>query len=247
MQVGLYHSLTRTRSLALRACELCSESNLQLLVEHQTRMRVLSEPSEAKDLSSRPCFVTLLESAFTLCDALSPLESAFTQTTRGGGSPSQEILKFHLKFCAPALGFFMPRSYSFSASRSTSGGSGGVRGYLYGSFFGLTSNLQHLTSAFQSGYSPQARGFSVPLSTCRRFDPAKEFSPPALASGSQLIVSHAPEIRPGEKVFFGGARLGSFSPLVSWFLRGLSTASSEKGEGPGGGVTQAPGGMRKNE
>ena len=53
------------------------------LSEHPTRMSVLSERSEAKDLSSH---LTALECAFTLRDGVSPLESVLTQATRGGGS-----------------------------------------------------------------------------------------------------------------------------------------------------------------
>jgi hypothetical protein len=99
--------------------------------EHPIRMRVLpapcetsgSERREAQDppsqvgsvfspsstrhsrLASCRCLVTPLESAFTCCDGVSPLESVLTQTTRGGGSPSHQILKSHLKFIVGSLPF----------------------------------------------------------------------------------------------------------------------------------------------
>jgi len=53
------------------------------LSEHPPRMQVLSKHSESKDLSFH---LSPLESAFTCCDGLTPLDSAFTHAY-GGGCP----------------------------------------------------------------------------------------------------------------------------------------------------------------
>ena len=47
---------------------------------YPTRIAVLSECNEAKDLSAPAAPVTPLECAFTKCDALTPLSSALTKT-----------------------------------------------------------------------------------------------------------------------------------------------------------------------
>lgn len=47
--------------------------------------------------------VSPLECAFTYCDGLTPLESAFTQTPAGGAASPTSILKNHLRFLGQIL------------------------------------------------------------------------------------------------------------------------------------------------
>jgi len=58
-----------------------------------------------------------LECAFTFCDGLSPLNSAFIQTTQRGRSPFSQILKLYLKFRMAVSTLTQRRRFAPFASR----------------------------------------------------------------------------------------------------------------------------------
>jgi hypothetical protein len=100
-------------------------------------------------LATRHCLLSPLESAFTHCDALTPLESALTQTTGGGGGP---LFFSWVAFSCALLRFFAPSHLTtpfFSAAsalfcKNTRGG-----------------GVPFLSTATPSPRTPELRGTTV--------------------------------------------------------------------------------------
>ena len=123
-----------------------------------------------------------LESAFALCDGLSPLECAFTPTPGVGGSPSHTFLKFHLNFSGAfslPTSNLQPLTSAFSHSCALFSRNPFVC-HSYALFRGgwgmLSSPIAAKSRAINARLRPSLKFYSSLFLPPRRFDPAKGLS-----------------------------------------------------------------------